>query len=79
VAWNYPASSLKFPSGDTATDVILVAMALRSAEALVEIMTTGKEPDWFPKSFRLERAWKQEETKWLSAANTGLASNGANA
>jgi glycine/D-amino acid oxidase-like deaminating enzyme len=34
-----------------------MAMAFRSAEALVTMMTTGKEPDWFPKSFRIGRAW----------------------
>jgi glycine/D-amino acid oxidase-like deaminating enzyme len=34
-----------------------MAMAFRSAEALVTVMTTGKEPDWFPKSFRIGRAW----------------------
>ncbi|KAK4942225.1 hypothetical protein LTR10_017982 [Elasticomyces elasticus] len=36
-----------------------MAMAFRSAEALVTMMTTGKEPVWFPKSFRIERAWKK--------------------
>lgn len=35
-----------------------MAMAFRSAEALVTMMTTGKEPDWFPKSFRIARAWE---------------------
>ena len=34
-----------------------MAMAFRSAEALVTMMTTGKEPDWFPKSLRASRAW----------------------
>ncbi|KAL9109982.1 MAG: hypothetical protein Q9227_005505 [Pyrenula ochraceoflavens] len=34
-----------------------MAMAFRSAEALVEMMTTGKEPEWFPKPFRIQRAW----------------------
>lgn len=34
-----------------------MAMAFRSAEALVTMMTTGKEPDWFPRSFRIGRAW----------------------
>jgi glycine/D-amino acid oxidase-like deaminating enzyme len=34
-----------------------MAMAYRSAVALVEMMTTGQEPDWFPKSFRIGRAW----------------------
>lgn len=37
-----------------------MAMAFRSAEALVVMMTTGKEPDWFPKPFRIERAWERE-------------------
>ncbi|KAM5473656.1 hypothetical protein MauCBS54593_002454 [Microsporum audouinii] len=36
-----------------------MAMAFRCAEALVEMMTTGKEPEWFPKSFRLQRAWEK--------------------
>ena len=36
-----------------------MAWAFRSAEALVELMTTGKEPDWFPSTaFGVERAWK---------------------
>jgi glycine/D-amino acid oxidase-like deaminating enzyme len=35
-----------------------MAWAFRSAEALVELMTTGKEPEWFPKPFRADRAWK---------------------
>jgi glycine/D-amino acid oxidase-like deaminating enzyme len=36
-----------------------MAWAFRSAEALVELMTTGKEPDWFPATaFGVERAWK---------------------
>jgi glycine/D-amino acid oxidase-like deaminating enzyme len=34
-----------------------MAMAFRSAEALVAMMATSKEPDWFPKSFRIGRAW----------------------
>lgn len=34
-----------------------MAMAFRSAEALVHMITTGEEPDWFPKNFRLARAW----------------------
>jgi glycine/D-amino acid oxidase-like deaminating enzyme len=34
-----------------------MAMAFRSAEALVTMMTTGKEPEWFPTSFRIGRAW----------------------
>ncbi|KAI0130028.1 FAD dependent oxidoreductase superfamily protein [Xylariales sp. AK1849] len=37
-----------------------MAMAYRSAEALVTMMTTGKEPDWFPKTFRLARAWSKQ-------------------
>ncbi|KAJ9605727.1 hypothetical protein H2200_009576 [Cladophialophora chaetospira] len=36
-----------------------MAMAFRSAEALVTMMRTGKEPDWFPKSFRIGRAWSK--------------------
>ena len=38
-----------------------MAMAFRSAEALVEMMVSGTEPDWFPKSFRIERAWRKEK------------------
>ncbi|KAK9780286.1 putative FAD dependent oxidoreductase domain-containing protein [Seiridium cardinale] len=34
-----------------------MAMAFRSAEALVHMITTGEEPEWFPKPFRLARAW----------------------
>jgi glycine/D-amino acid oxidase-like deaminating enzyme len=34
-----------------------MAMAFRCAEALVTMMTACKEPDWFPKAFRIERAW----------------------
>jgi glycine/D-amino acid oxidase-like deaminating enzyme len=34
-----------------------MAMAFRCAEALVSLMTTGREPDWFPASFRMGRAW----------------------
>lgn len=37
-------------------------MAFRSAEALVQMMTTGEEPDWFPRSFRIERAFRQAES-----------------
>ena len=37
-----------------------MAMAFRSAEALVTMMTTGQEPAWFPKTFRIERAWAKE-------------------
>lgn len=36
-----------------------MAMAFRSAEALVVMMMTGKEPDWFPKPFKLSRAWSE--------------------
>lgn len=35
-----------------------MAWAFRSAEALVEMMTEGKEPEWFPQPFRADRAWK---------------------
>lgn len=37
-----------------------MAMAYRSAEALVTMMTTGREPAWFPRSFRLGRAWEKQ-------------------
>lgn len=36
-----------------------MAMAFRSAEALVHMITTGEEPNWFPKTFRLARAWSK--------------------
>lgn len=36
-----------------------MAWAFRSAEALVEMMTSeGEAPTWFPKPFRAERAWE---------------------
>lgn len=35
-----------------------MAWAFRSAEALVEMMTEGAAPDWFPQPFRVERAWE---------------------
>jgi glycine/D-amino acid oxidase-like deaminating enzyme len=37
-----------------------MAMAFRSAEALVDMMAEGREPEWFPKCFRIERAWAKE-------------------
>ena len=37
-----------------------MAMAYRSGEALVTMMTTGEEPEWFPRSFRLGRAWEKQ-------------------
>ena len=37
-----------------------MAMAFRSAEALVTMMLTGQEPEWFPKTFRIERAWGEQ-------------------
>ena len=37
-----------------------MAMAFRSAEALVEMMTDGGEPEWFPRTFRLERAFHKQ-------------------
>lgn len=36
-----------------------MAMAYRSAEALVHMIMTGEEPDWLPKNFRLARAWSK--------------------
>ena len=36
-----------------------MAMAFRSAKALVAMLTTGEEPKWFPKPFRVERAWEK--------------------
>jgi glycine/D-amino acid oxidase-like deaminating enzyme len=38
-----------------------MAMAFRSAEALVCMMAGEGEPDWFPKSFRIARAWDEEK------------------
>ena len=38
-----------------------MAWAFRSAEALVEMMTEGKEPEWFPQPFRAARAWESSE------------------
>ncbi|OBS19953.1 hypothetical protein FPOA_11677 [Fusarium poae] len=35
-----------------------MAWAYRSAEALVDMMTTGKTPKWFPEQFRAQRAWE---------------------
>lgn len=35
-----------------------MAWAYRSAEALVEMMTKGETPDWFPTAFKVERAWE---------------------
>ena len=35
-----------------------MAWAFRSAEALVEMMTEGNEPEWFPKPMSADRAWK---------------------
>ena len=43
-----------------------MAMAFRSAEALVSMMMTDKEPDWFPKSFRIRRAWVKREVSLRS-------------
>ena len=37
-----------------------MAMAFRSAEALVEMMTGGGEPEWFPRAFRLERVFTKK-------------------
>ena len=37
-----------------------MAMAFRCAEALVEMMTGVGEPEWFPKSFRLERVFTKK-------------------
>ncbi|KAI9148163.1 Ferric/cupric reductase transmembrane component B [Paramyrothecium foliicola] len=35
-----------------------MAWGFRSAEALVEMMTEGAAPEWFPTAFRAERAWE---------------------
>ncbi|KAI1843171.1 hypothetical protein JX265_009910 [Neoarthrinium moseri] len=47
-----------------------MAMAFRSAEALVHIITTGTEPEWFPRSFKLARAWSGN-TVHISRPETG--------
>jgi len=49
-----------------------MAMAFRSAEALVEMMTTGEEPDWFPKTFRIARAWRKEADGMQEASAADL-------
>jgi glycine/D-amino acid oxidase-like deaminating enzyme len=38
-----------------------MAWGYRSAEALVQMMTQGKAPEWFPKPFRAERAWARQQ------------------
>lgn len=38
-----------------------MAWAYRSAEALVEMMTEGEAPEWFPEPFRAHRAWEVKE------------------
>lgn len=38
-----------------------MAMAFRSAEALVCMMTEEGKPEWFPKPFRIERAWEEKK------------------
>jgi glycine/D-amino acid oxidase-like deaminating enzyme len=38
-----------------------MAMAFRSAEALVCMMMGEGEPHWFPKPFRIARAWEKEK------------------
>lgn len=38
-----------------------MAWAFRSAEALVQMMTEGKAPEWFPHPFRAERAWETSQ------------------
>ena len=35
-----------------------MAWAFRSAEALVQMMTEGEAPEWFPNPFRAARAWE---------------------
>ncbi|KAJ4135103.1 hypothetical protein NW768_004718 [Fusarium equiseti] len=37
-----------------------MAWAYRSAEALVDMMTTGKTPKWFPEQFKAQRAWESK-------------------
>jgi hypothetical protein len=44
-----------------------MAMAFRSAEALVEMMVEGREPEWFPRSFRIARAWQSKTEVELDA------------
>ncbi|KAG9258498.1 FAD dependent oxidoreductase [Emericellopsis atlantica] len=38
-----------------------MAWAYRSAEALVDMMTVGEAPEWFPKAFRAQRAWEVKD------------------
>lgn len=38
-----------------------MAWAYRSAEALVQMMTEGKAPEWFPSPFRAARAWEDRQ------------------
>jgi glycine/D-amino acid oxidase-like deaminating enzyme len=45
-----------------------MAMAFRSAEALVTMMTDGKEPDWLPRSFKIERAWASQRVNLRALA-----------
>ena len=40
-----------------------MAMAFHSAEALVTMMTTGQEPDWFLKSFKIARTWTKSRVE----------------
>ncbi|KAF4968987.1 hypothetical protein FSARC_3641 [Fusarium sarcochroum] len=42
-----------------------MAWAYRSAEALVDMMTTGKTPKWFPDQFRAQRAWEVKKNDEL--------------
>ncbi|KAG5914661.1 hypothetical protein E4U42_000370 [Claviceps africana] len=49
-----------------------MALTYRSAEALVQLMTTGHAPAWLPKCFRAERAWEQGEKAALRAEGLGF-------
>ncbi|KPI40585.1 uncharacterized protein AB675_7691 [Cyphellophora attinorum] len=55
-----------------------MAMAFRSAEALVQLMTMGEEPEWLPKGFRMARAWEETRVNfsphiWKPEQREGLA------
>ncbi|EWZ33221.1 FAD dependent oxidoreductase-domain-containing protein [Fusarium oxysporum Fo47] len=42
-----------------------MAWAYRSAEALVDMMTEGKTPKWFPEQFKAQRAWEVQSNEEL--------------
>ncbi|KAK2606445.1 hypothetical protein QQS21_003138 [Conoideocrella luteorostrata] len=50
-----------------------MALTFRCAEALVEMMTTGKAPEWLPRAFRAKRAWEKNEHSLIGGQNTPTA------